>query len=194
MNAHSVDLARFLTGDEVVEVAGALAHTFVRERPLPGKKRQRVASDVDDALSFLARFAGGAQARFEASRLAAPHQNANSIELNGSKGSLRFDFEDMNLLRFFDARDGKRLGGWRRIVCTAAGEHPYAEHWWPDAHMLGYEHGFANMAADVVRAVAGRKPRLPLADFEDAYQTQRVLEAALRAADERRAVPLREVR
>jgi predicted dehydrogenase len=49
------------------------------------------------------------------------------------------------------------------------------------------------MAADIVTALAGRKPTLPLPDFEDAYQTQRVLEAALLAARERRAVKLAEV-
>jgi predicted dehydrogenase len=79
-------------------------------------------------------------------------------------------------------------------MCTSAGDHPYAAAWWPDAHVLGYEHGFVNMAADVVRAVAGRKPVVPLPDFEDAYQTQRVLEAALVSARERRAVKLGEVR
>ena len=72
-------------------------------------------------------------------------------------------------------------------MCTSAGEHPYASAWWPDAHVIGYEHGFTNMAADIVRVLAGKKPELPLPDFEDAYQTQRVLAAALRAAHEGRA-------
>ena len=66
-------------------------------------------------------------------------------------------------------------------MCTsAAGEHPYAGRWWPDAHVLGYEHGFVNMPADILRALGGEKPVVPLPDFEDAYETQRVLEAALR--------------
>jgi predicted dehydrogenase len=60
--------------------------------------------------------------------------------------------------------------------------------------VLGYEHGFVNMAADIVRVLAGGEPEVPLPDFEDAWQTQRVLEAALVAARERRAVKLGEVR
>ncbi len=60
--------------------------------------------------------------------------------------------------------------------------------------MLGYEHGFTNMAADILRVLGGEKPELPLPDFEDAYQTQRVLEAALRSAEARRGVRLDEVR
>lgn len=194
LNAHIVDLARFLTGDEIVEVHGAVAKTFYKERPaLDGSKRMEKA-DVDDALAFMASFKGGAMATFEASRVAAPHQNANSIEINGDKGSLRFDFEDMNLLRFHDASDGPREGGWRRIMCTSAGNHPYAGNWWPDAHVVGYEHGFTNMMADVLRVIGGEEPEVPLPDFADAYETQRVLEAALISAKEKKAIRLSAVK
>jgi predicted dehydrogenase len=210
LNAHIVDMARFLTGDEIVEIHGAVARTFITERAIPksdtstaGKGRalagkgtsKKGKSDVDDAVLFLASFAGGAIASFEATRLATGRQNANSIEINGEKGALRFEFEAMNELWFFDATLGPRTAGWRRIMCTsAAGEHPYAKNWWPDAHVLGYEHGFTNMAADIVRVVAGDKPEVPLPDFADAYETQRVLEAALVSARERAAVKLSEVR
>ena len=192
LNAHIIDLARFLVGEEISEVHGALVRTFIKERTIPGKKKKG-KSNVDDAVLFLASFKGGAVASFEASRLAPPHQNANSIEINGDKGAVRFDFEDMNLLRFYDAKRGSREGGWTRIMCTSAGEHPYADAWWPDAHVIGYEHGFTNMLADIVRVLSGRKPEIPLPDFADAYETQRVLEAALIAAKDRCAVKLSEV-
>jgi len=192
LNAHIVDMARFLLGEEVVEIHGAVSKTFIEERRIPGQKKKG-RSSVDDAVLFLASFRGGAVASFEATRLAAPHQNANSIEINGEKGALRFDFEDMNLLQFYDASHGLREGGWTRIMCTSAGNHPYAEAWWPDAHILGYEHGFTNMLADIVRVLCGRTPEVPLPDFADAYETQRVLEAALLAARNRCAIKLSEV-
>jgi len=194
LNAHIVDMARFVTGQEVTEVHGAVARTFVEERTIPGT-RKKGKSTVDDAVLFLTSFSGGAVGSFEATRLAAPHQNANTLEVNGEKGSLRFDFEDMNLLRFHDSSRGPREGGWTRIMCTsAAGKHPYAGRWWPDAHVLGYEHGFTNMLADVLRVLGGSAPEVPLPDFEDAYQTQRVLEAALVSARERCAVKLSEIK
>jgi predicted dehydrogenase len=194
LNAHIVDLARFLTGDEIHEVHGAVSRTFVMERGIPGTDK-RGKSDVDDAVLFLASFKGGAVASFEATRLATGHLNQNTIELNGEKGSLRFEFESMNDLLFHDATLGPRTAGWRRIVATsAAGEHPYAANWWPDAHLVGYEHGFVNMAADVVRAIEGQEPLVPLPDFADAFETQRVLEAALVSAKERIAVRLSEIR
>ncbi|MHC4893543.1 MAG: Gfo/Idh/MocA family protein [Planctomycetota bacterium] len=180
LNAHLIDLARFLTGDEIVEIHGATSRRWIEERVDAGTGEKR-ATSVDDALLFTAGFASGAVASFEASRLAYPHQNAN----NGEKGSVRFDFEDMNLLHFADASDGPRDGGWRRIMCTHAGSHPYAEHWWPDAHLIGYEHTFTNLLLDALRAIDGGEPA--------AWETQRVLEASLRAVEERRAVSLAEV-
>ena len=193
LNAHIVDLARFLVGEEIREVNGAIARTFIEERQVPGTTEMG-KSDVDDAVLFLATFEGGATASFEASRLAPGHENRNTIELNGERGSLRFDFESMNELWLFQAGSGPREQGWKRIVCTsAAGGHPYAANWWPDAHVLGYEHGFVNMAADVLIALGGGEPVVPLPDFADAYETQRVLEAALLSAEGRCAIPMSEV-
>ncbi len=200
LNSHLVDMARFLVGEEITEIQGALSRTFITERILPeslsGKgPPKKGKSDVDDALLFLASFSGGATASFEATRLAPGRENSNTIEINGELGSLRFDFESMNELWFFDTTLGKRLAGWRRIMCTSTeGAHPYAANWWPDAHVLGYEHGFVNMAADIVRVLSGMEPIVPLPDFEDAYQTQRVLVAALVSAKERSAVKLEDVK
>jgi len=193
LNAHIVDLARFISGEDIVSVDGAVARTFIGKRRVPGSRRMG-RSSVDDAVLFLATMGGGAVASFECSRVATGHLNDNTIELDGERGSVRFSFEDMNVLWYFDATLPKGTQGWRRIVCTTAGEHPYVASWWPEAHLLGYEHGFVNMAADILRVLGRRRPELPLPDFADAYETQRVLEAAMIAAREHTAVPLREVR
>jgi predicted dehydrogenase len=193
LNAHIVDMARFLTGDEIHEVNGAISRTIIKQRKrLDGKGMGK--SDVDDCVLFLATFKGGATASFEASRLAQGHLNRNTIEINGEKGSLAFDFEDMNVLQYMDATEDPKVAGWKRIMCTSAGNHPYAEAWWPDAHVLGYEHCFTNMAADIVRVLSRKKPVVPLPDFADAYETQRVLEAALLSARSRCAVRMSEVK
>jgi predicted dehydrogenase len=192
LNAHAVDLARFLLGEELVEVHGAVARTFVRERPIVGK-RSKGRSDVDDAVLFTGSFRSGAVASFEATRLATGNQNANRIEINGELGSLRWDFEAMNLLHFYDASRDRQTAGWQRIMATAGDAHPYAAAYWPDAHLLGYEHTFVSMAADICRVLGGKKPTVPLADFADAYETQRVIEAALVSARERCAVRIAEI-
>ncbi len=205
LNSHIIDMVRFITGQEIVEVAGAVAETFVTERELAAAPRKppaasarrrspRGKSDVDDCMLLLARLAGGGIASFESSRLAIGRQNDNTVEINGEHGALRFSFEDMNLLWFFDNNDPPAIRGWRRIMCTTAGHHPYAGAWWPDAHVIGYEHTFINMVADMMAVLAGEQPIVPLPDFADAYETQRVLEAAQLAARERSAVKMSEVK
>ena len=207
LNAHIIDLARFVTGQEIVEVTGALAETFIVDRPLPpsatprdavavGRKGEKPKgkSDVDDATLVRARFAGGAVGTFEGTRLAAGHQNSVHLEVGGEWGAVRFDFEDMNALWYFDAREAKATAGWRRIVCTTPGEHPYAGAWWSEGRIIGYEHTFVNMVADMMAVLAGLEPTVPLPTFADAYETQRVLEAAMLAAKHRAAVKLTEIK
>jgi predicted dehydrogenase len=209
LNAHIIDMARFITGAEIVEVSGAISETFISERdviearPKTGgarggatrhKKPAKAKSDVDDAVLFLARFNNGAVGSFEASRLASGHQNDNSIEINGELGSLRFEFEDMNHLHFHDHTEDRATAGWREIMCTSAGNHPYAGAWWPDAHIIGYENTFVNMVADIMAVLGGQPPIVPIPDFADAYETQRVLEAASLSAKNRCAVKLTEVK
>ncbi len=205
LNAHIVDAARFITGQEFIEISGAVAETFVAQREIieaapkntvraRPKKAQFGKVDVDDAVAFLARTNGGAVASFEATRVATGHCNNNTIEIHGEFGALRFGFEDMNVLWFFDAREDAKTAGWRRILCTAAGAHPYAGAWWPEGHILGYEHTFVNMAADMMAVLGGQEPIVPLPDFDDAYETQRVLEAALLSARNRTAIKMTEVK
>jgi predicted dehydrogenase len=103
-----------------------------------------------------------------------------------------FNFEDMNYLSYYDATLPRKVQGWTKIMATHGGDHPYAEHWWPDAHIIGYEHTFVNQVADMMCALAGKTPVVPLADFEDAYKTQQVLEAVAAAAKNRCAVKVSE--
>jgi predicted dehydrogenase len=200
LNAHMIDMARFVTGQEIVEVSGAIAETFIPERVLPNSGRglpgavRKGKVDVDDCVLFLARFRDGAVGSFEATRLAPGNLNNNGIEINGASGALRFGFEDMNVLWFYDNTEPRTTAGWRRIVTTGAGEHPYAGAWWPEGHLIGYEHTFVHMVADMMAVLAGQEPTVPLPDFADAYETQRVLEAALLAAKHRAAVKLTEIK
>jgi len=60
--------------------------------------------------------------------------------------------------------------------------------------VLGYEHSFTNEAADIINVLAGHKPVVPLPDFNDAYQTQRVLEAVELSAKNRCPIKLAQVK
>ena len=207
LNAHIIDMARFISGEEVTEVVGALAETFIKEREIPAQgstggiasgaaasKGKMGKSDVDDAFLFLARMSGGGVASFEAARQATGNQNKNGLEINGDKGAIRFNFEDMNWLEFYDATLPRKQQGWTKIMVTHGGDHPYAANWWPDAHIIGYEHGFINQVADMMSILGGKPPVVPLPDIEDAFKTQQVLEAAMIAAEKRCPVSVAEMK
>ncbi|MGY1737082.1 Gfo/Idh/MocA family protein [Geodermatophilus sp. SYSU D00684] len=186
IGAHIVDLTQYITGETVTGVS-ALLETFVKERPLPAAagSLSGVAGEgtgqvtVDDAAVFLGRFSGGAVATFEATRFALGRKNAIRIEVNGSAGSLAFDFEDMNVLQLFDGSEPAEVAGFRRILVTEPG-HPYVSAWWPAGHGLGYEHGFTHQVVDLLTAIA--KQEDPTPSFADGLQVQRVLEAVERSA------------
>ena len=188
INSHIIDLARYLVG-EFSEVNG-LMHTFVNERPLPDNSGKNVGLTakaarkmgkvtVDDAALFIGRFQNGALANLEATRFALGRKNHIEVEINGSKGSLYFDFEDMNRLKFYDNTQLPDRHGFRDILVTQP-SHPYFAHWWPAGHIIGYEHTFIHTIADFVNAVIEGKSVQPT--FEDGLKNQRVLEAVEKSA------------
>lgn len=185
IGAHIIDLTQYITGERIVGVS-AILETFVKERPvaasfggLAGTAGEGTGPvTVDDAAIFLGRFSGGALATFEATRFATGRKNSIRIEINGSDGSLAFDFEDMNVLHLLQNSDGA-AAGFRRILVTEP-EHPYIAAWWPPGHVLGYEHGFTHQAVDFVTAIAeGRDPE---PSFADGLNVQRVLAAVEESA------------
>ncbi len=175
-SVHIVDMARYLVG-EFEQVTGMLS-TFVPERPLSNQSgRQQVA--VDDAAAFLARLAGGVSGVFESTRMATGRKNFMHVELNGERGSLYWNAEDLNSLWVYTDDDPVRTRGFRRIVVTEA-EHPWVAHWWPPGHILGYEHSFVHAVVELMEAIGeGRTPR---PSFRDGLQAQVVLDAVQRAA------------
>jgi predicted dehydrogenase len=191
INAHIIDLGRYLVG-EFQAVCGLL-HTFVAERPLAEAlsrgMRKMAKVTVDDAALLIGRMDNGVLANLEATRFAAGRKNHIAIEINGSKGSLYFDFEDMNRLKYFNGDDPKDRQGFRDILVTErGGVHPYVGHWWPPGHLIGYEHTFIHTIADFVNACVEGKPVQPT--FEDGVKNQRVLAAVEESQQKGRWVKL----
>lgn len=186
IGAHIIDLAQYLSGQSITGVS-ALTETFVKSRPLPEASSGLRATastvrgevTVDDAAVILARTDGGALATFEATRFATGRKNALRIEINGSRGSLAFDFERLNELEFADATLPDVEAGFRRILVTEPG-HPYVGAWWPPGHGLGYDHIFVHQIKDFVDDIV--HDRAPTPSFVDGLGVQRVLDAVERSA------------
>jgi predicted dehydrogenase len=180
--AHCIDTAVWLNGD--LDSLSAMTETFVKERrhTLTGKVEK---VGIDDACTFMGRFANGALASFESTRYARGHKALYTFEINGENASIFWDLHDLHRLQYFDHRDGGLTRGWRSIHVTDS-EHPYMGKWWVPGLQIGYEHSFTHQVADFVEGVAKGEPAQPT--FRDALRTQRVLDAILESAKDGRWV------
>lgn len=177
--AHNIDTAMWLNGP-IAEVT-AMTETFIKERKhVASGKTEPVL--IDDASAFLARFRNGSLATFEATRYARGHKALYTLEINGERGSLKWDLHDLHRLEFFDYGDEGRLRGWRSIHITDS-DHPYMKQWWVPGLQIGYEHTFIHQAADFLEGLGSGIPAAPT--FRDALQTDYVTDAVLRSAQNR---------
>jgi len=172
--SHAIDQVQYLTGARTLAVRGRLA-TLVPERPGEDGPEQVT---VDDAAWATLELEGGAFASVEASRVATGCKNQLRIELFGNRGALRFDLENPNELWFLDATAPIAEQGFTRILVTEP-EHPYLAGWWPQGHVLGWEHTFTHQARDLLRAIAAGDPGAFSPAFEDGLALQRVLDAVI---------------
>ncbi|GIV19100.1 MAG: oxidoreductase [Armatimonadota bacterium] len=194
LNAHLIDMARFLVG-EIAEVSGMM-ETFIKQRPKLAASDDRlggVASSemgevtVDDAALFLMRFENGAIGSIEATRFALGRKNYNRFEINGSKGSLVFNMERMNELEVYLQDDPPHIRGFR-VVQASDSMHPFMSAWWPVGHIIGYEHTFINLVYTMLKKFDKGEEFKP--NFEDGVRNQAVLEAVDISSQQKRWVSI----
>jgi predicted dehydrogenase len=180
LSAHSIDATRFITGLTFNEVSGNL-QTLIKERPVKGDNPNGPKAEVtvDDVAQFLVNFEGGATGCYESTRLATGRKNYNTIEVNGEKGSVFWNFEDQNYLMYYDNNNSPKEAGFRRINVTHD-VHPYKGGWWPQGHGIGYADSFVIEVAEFIRSIAEDSSFSP--DFEDGVRCQEVLEAVGKSA------------
>ena len=181
LGAHTVDLARFLVGEQtgdIERVSGQL-RTFVDERPVyddEGTVEEHRPVTVDDAYTAQAEFTNGAVGSFEASRFATGHKNDHTIEIHGSEGSLKFSLERLNELEVLTGESR----GYETVLVTDESD-PYVDHWWPPGHVVGWEHTFVHENYEFLAAVDAGEAFSP--SFDEAYGVQTVLDAIERSDD-----------
>ncbi len=182
LGAHVIDLAAYLVGD-IKEVTG-MSKTFVKKRPivtemsgLSGKADSDAPMGdvtVDDATAFCAEFECGALGTFETTRFSAGHKNDMSFEINGDKGSLKFEFERMNELWYCDYTEDAQTQGFRLI--QASDEcHSYAGDFWPVGHVLGYENTFVAQMYEFAKAIANDYKAAP--GFDAGVKVAQIMDA-----------------
>jgi predicted dehydrogenase len=166
----------------------AVTKTFIPERPkLDGSGMGKV--DVDDAFAAVVEFENGALGTLESTRFAAGRKNGQNLEINGEKGSIRFNLERMNELEVFWIDDEpKETRGFHNVLVSEP-YHPWWENWWPQGHMIGWEHTFVHEVTHLLDCIVNGKAVSPIgADFEDGYRAAVVCDAIGDSATSKRQV------
>jgi predicted dehydrogenase len=186
LGAHLIDLAQWMIGE--VESVSAQSQTFTTSRISPdGNSRRDV--DVDEASSALLQFRDGARGVLETAKTCARRPCDFVVEVNGTSGTLRFDYAHLNELWHGDAGEAAELYGMRRIRAEHP-VHPETGGWWPIGQGVGYGASFVNQAAALLQ-------HWPDGEWTPGIDTglavQGVCEAIELAAAERRWVDVAEV-
>ncbi len=182
LGAHHIDLARFLVG-EISEVA-AIGCTVVPQ--VAGKK-----VEVDDAFVSILQFENGPIGVIQASRVAGGHGHTSAIQVDGTKGSLRYDVSRLNEI---EIADGLACGF--RTVQVIKEEHPLSDFWWEGgvqgSHPIGWVECFVQQMNHFVEAVLGNREISPLAaTFEDGYRAVEIADSMIRSWQSARREPIK---
>jgi predicted dehydrogenase len=173
--SHLVDMLRHLAG----EPRSITART------------SRFVSESEDAYAAHLELLNGGVASLEASRVALGWKGRHTIEINGSRGSVWWDMEDLNRLHVFladDDRDG--LGGFRDVLVTQP-NHPFLASWWTPGHTLGWDASLVHQWHAFLQAVIERRPvKASQASFADGRAASFVCDAIHTSSEEGRTIDL----
>jgi predicted dehydrogenase len=192
IGSHIIDMSRFLIGEMAAVSGKALAH--ISKRPSPTDLSRLVPINDDDSFHFVAEFANGVTGVLEGSSVATGYKNFLAIEVNGSRGTVRFNLERMNELQvYLMDRETPEAMGFTDVLVTES-DHPLIKHWWPRGHIIGWEANFVHELGHLIDCVATGKSIGPEgATFEDGYQAALVAEAVRESSRQGRRIELNEL-
>jgi predicted dehydrogenase len=188
LGAHIIDLGRFLVGE--MKSVSALTATFTPQRPTADGQMARV--DVDDAFEAAVEFENGAIGTLEATRFAAGRKNYATLEINAEKASIIFNLERLNELQvFWVGTEPKETQGFTDVLVSEP-YHPFWSNWWPQGHIIGWEHTFVHELTHFLDCIVNDKAVAPYgATFEDGYRTAVICDAIAQSAASKRQVDIK---
>lgn len=175
---HTIDMLTYLLGE--CESVFGVTRTLIDERPVSKGSDEMGAVDVDDVALLEMRLSSGALGSVQASRFATGTTNELTFEIFGENGSLRFNSSDPAWLWAYDRREEKSpVDGFHRVK---AGSHLDGQ-LVPDATLPpGVESLFAASQLALLHAI--ESDTTPSPSFREAMHVQRIMESALRSADQ----------
>ncbi|WP_159499698.1 Gfo/Idh/MocA family protein [Microbacterium sp. 18062] len=181
--SHGADLAQYVVG-RIGSVSG-LTETFIRTRPLPsGDSTSHFSKGArggptghvenEDYAAVLARFDSGAVGVLESSRVAIGPRAEYRLEVYGTGGSLRWDFQRLNELQLADDTAGYRT------IMVGPGHGDFARFQPGAGTSMGFDDLKTIEASLFLRSVVEGRQLAPSA--ADAWSAAEIVAASLRSA------------
>jgi len=194
VGSHCLSYYFHLVGAKIDEVFCNL-ETVVQDRPVgsaDGAIRydarshdaRRIPNTTDDIGTVVFKFAGGA-GLIETSRVSPGAHFDIGYEIVGTRGMLRYSYDDINDLNIYRGKGPEEFRGFKRIA-SGPGNPLYAGLLPAAGLALGYNDFKAIEARELITAIAENRPAHP--DFDFGWQVQQVVEACQRSHDQRRWV------
>ena len=138
----------------------------------------------------LVEFSSGVNGTMEISRIATGYKCGLAVEVHGTRGTLLFDQERMNELKFYSSADRAGRRGFRTIL--AGPEHAdYAAFCPAPGHGLGINDLKVIEIRNLIRAIRSGTDASP--DFTEGLRVQQVMSAMELAAQQRSWVDVEQV-
>ncbi|MDW4571677.1 Gfo/Idh/MocA family oxidoreductase [Microbacterium sp. M3] len=172
IGSHLCDLIEFVTGDRIARLAARTRRVF------DARGGREVANE--DVAAVLFETTAGALGTLVVSQMAPGRKNALTLELHGTRRSLRFEQERPEEL-WVGGRKASRL-----LLRDPAHAAPAAARLQtlPAGHPMGYQDAFDGFIADVYAAIGGADPD-GLPTFADGLRAAVLTDAVLAAAHDR---------
>ncbi len=175
---HMINAARALAGP-IVSVMADIETVH--------SSRGGVPVSNDDQAHMLCRFESGAMGHLFFSRVATGRKMGYAYEVNGTKGSIRFDQEDQNALWLYLAEGPEATRGFRKILTGPA--HPdYLAFCQGPGHGTGYQDQIIIEAKDFLSAIESGRSVWPT--FREGLAVHQVVDAAWASSEARAWMPV----
>jgi len=187
LGSHLINMGRFLLGP-IARVSANLR--TVHDQRLDRGSNERRPVENEDMAQALIEFSSGVPGTMEISRIATGYKCGLAVEVHGTRGTLLFDQERMNELKFYSAADVAGRRGFRTIL--AGPEHAdYAAFCPAPGHGLGINDLKVIELRNLIRGIRSGGNAAP--DFAEGLAVQQVMTAMELAAQQRSWIDVEQV-
>ncbi len=114
LGSHLLSISQFIMGD--IAKVNAMSTVIFPKRPKAAGSSEMADVENEDIMTFMTQYANGAIGTIACSRVATGRKNYLCYEIQGTKGSVRYDLERMGEVQVYFQSDNERDRGFRTVL------------------------------------------------------------------------------